>query len=42
MATGIKNLVLMCENVSRVINRIPHKAATIAVNFYKERFVKKS
>lgn len=42
MATGIKNLVLMCENVNRVINIIPHKAATIAVNFSKERFVKKN
>lgn len=42
MKTGFKDLVRMCDNVNRAISGIPHKSAVLAVNFSKERFIKKN
>lgn len=42
MQTDFKDLIRICDNVNRVITRIPHKAAVMAVNFSKERFRKKN
>lgn len=42
MKTEFKDLVRICDNVNRAINSVPHKAAVIAVNFSKERFIKKN
>lgn len=42
MKTEFKDLVRMCDNVNRAISGIPHKAAVLAVNFSKERFIKKN
>ena len=42
MRTDFKDLVRICDNINRAISRIPQKAAVMAVNFTKERFVKKN
>lgn len=42
MQTDFKDLSRICNNIERVIRLIPHKAAVLAVNFSKERFVKKN
>lgn len=42
METDFKELVRMCDNINRTIRTIPQKAAVIAVNFSKERFIKKN
>lgn len=42
MQTDFKDLIRICDNVNRVITRIPHKAVALAVNFSKERFRKKN
>lgn len=42
MEPEYKELSRICANVEHVISIIPQKAAVIAVNFSKERFVKKN
>lgn len=42
MQTNFKDLIRICDNLNRAITRIPHKAASLAVNFSKERFRKKN
>lgn len=42
MEPDYKELSRICANVERAISIIPQKAAVIAVNFSKERFVKKN
>lgn len=42
MQTDFKDLSRICNNIERAIRLIPHKAAVLAVNFSKERFVKKN
>lgn len=42
MEPDYKELSRICVNVERAISIIPQKAAVIAVNFSKERFVKKT
>ena len=41
MNPDFKELEQICRNIERAIHRIPHKAAVIAVNFTKQRFIKK-
>lgn len=42
MQPDFKHLVRICDNINRTITRIPYKAAVLAVNFSKERFIKKN
>lgn len=42
MQPDFKHLIRICDNINRTITRIPHKAAVLAVNFSKERFIKKN
>ena len=42
MQPDFKHLIRMCDNIERTIHRIPNKAAVIATNFSKERFIKKN
>lgn len=42
MQPDFKHLVRICDNIERCVHRIPYKAAVLAVNFSKERFVKKN
>lgn len=42
MQNDLKDLSRICNNIERTIRLIPHKAAVLAVNFSKERFVKKN
>ncbi len=42
MQTDFNDLIRICDNINRTITRIPHKAAVLAVNFSKERFIKKN
>ena len=42
MQPDFKDLVRICDNINRTIIRIPYKAAVLAVNFSKERFIKKN
>lgn len=42
MQPDFKDLVRICDNINRTIIRIPYKAAVLAVNFSKERFIKKT
>lgn len=42
MRTDFRDLVRVCDNINRAISTIPQKAAVMAVNFTKERFVKKN
>lgn len=42
MQTDFKHLIRICDNINRTIARIPRKAAILAVNFTKERFIKKN
>lgn len=42
MQPDFKHLIRICDNIERAVHLIPNKAAVIAVNFSKERFVKKN
>lgn len=42
MQPDLKDLTRICNNIERAIRSIPQKAAVIAVNFSKDRFVKKN
>ncbi len=42
MQPDFKHFIRICDNINRTITRIPHKAAVLAVNFSKERFIKKN
>ena len=42
MQPDFKYLIRICDNIERAVHLIPNKAAVIAVNFSKERFVKKN
>lgn len=42
MQPDFKHLIRICDNINRTIARIPYKAAVLAVNFTKERFIKKN
>lgn len=42
MQTDFKHLIRICDSIERTIKLIPNKAAVIAVNFSKERFIKKN
>lgn len=42
MQTDFNDLIRICDNITRAITRIPHKSAVLAVNFSKERFIKKN
>lgn len=42
MEPNTKELTRVCNNIERVIHRIPNEAAVMAVRFSKERFVKKN
>lgn len=42
MEPDFTDLVRICNNIERAISIIPQKAAVIAVNFSKERFIKKN
>lgn len=42
MRTDFSDLVRICDNINRAISTIPQKAAVMAVNFSKDRFVKKN
>lgn len=42
METDYKDFIRICDNIERTIHTIPHKVATLAVNFSKERFIKKN
>lgn len=42
MQPDFKDLIRICDNIERTIKAIPRKAAVLAVNFSKERFIKKN
>lgn len=42
MQPDFKYLIRICDNIERAVHLIPNKAAVIAVNFSKERFVKRT
>lgn len=42
MQPDFKHLIRICNNIEGAVHLIPNKAAVIAVNFSKERFVKKN
>lgn len=42
MQPDFKHFIRICDNINRTITRIPHKAAVLAVNFSKERFIKRT
>lgn len=42
MQADFKDLIRVCDNINRVISRIPHKVGADAVRFYKERFRQKN